>query len=63
MTASDKQGELTLNSETVTHTSNGNENFTHTINGYFKQELLSNRNIPVLPPVMNPGIDQGIVPI
>ena len=52
-TASEAQGDLTRNLETVTHTSNSN----------FEQKLLGNLTIPILPPAMNPGIDQGIVPI
>ena len=50
---SDAQVDLMRNLETVTHTSNGN----------FEQKLLSYRTIPVLPPEMNLGIDQGIAPI
>ena len=50
-TASDAQGDLTHNQEIVTQTSNGN----------FEQKILRNLTIPVLPPTMNPGIDQGIV--
>ena len=36
-TASDAQGVLTHNPETVTHTSNDNETVTHTRNGNFEQ--------------------------
>ena len=61
-TASDTQGDLTRNPETVTHTINGNETGTNTSNGN-SEKILSNRDIPVLPPSMNPGIDQGIAPI
>ena len=49
--------------ETVNHTNNRNERVTHTSNGNFEQKLLSNRTIPVFPPVMNPGVDQGIAPV
>ena len=62
-TTSDTQFDITRNPETVTHTSNGNETFTQTSSGNFEQKLLSNRTIPVLKPPMNPGTDQGIVPI
>ena len=62
-TASDSQGDLTRNTEAVTHTRNGNESVTHTINGNYEQKLLSNRTIPVLSATMNPGIDKGIAPI
>ena len=62
-TVSDSQGDLTRNPETVTHNINGNETVTHTINGNFEQKILSNRTNPVVPPTMNPGIDQGIAPI
>ena len=59
MTASDVQDDPTRNPETFTHTSNKSETVTHTSNGNFEQKLLSNRTIPVLPPAMNPGTDQG----
>ena len=52
-TASDAQGNLKRNPETVTHTSNGNS----------EEKVLSYQNIPVLPPLKNPGIDQCIAPI
>ena len=52
-TASDTKGNLTRNPETVTHTSNG----------HFEKELLSNRTILVVVPEMNPIIDQGISPV
>ena len=52
-TASDTQGNLTHNPETVTHTININ----------FEQKILSYQNIPVLPPPTNPGIYQGVGPI
>ena len=52
-TASDPQVNLTRIPEKVTHSSNGN----------YELKLLSNRTIPILPPPMNPGIDQGIVAI
>ena len=52
-TASDAQGDITCNPETVTHTRNGN----------FEQKLLSYRTIPVLSPPINPEVDQGIVEI
>ena len=48
--ASDAQGNLTHNLETVNHTSNGK----------FEQKLLSYRTIPIFPPPENPGIDKGI---
>ena len=63
VTASDTQGDLTRNPETSTHTSNGNETVIHTINGNFEQKLLSNRTIPIVPPAINPGIDQWITSI
>ena len=62
-TASDAQGNPTRNTETATHTSNGNESVTHTSNGNFEQKILSNQTIPVSPPDINTGIDQGIAPI
>ena len=62
-TASDAQGDLTHNLETVTHTSNGNETVTHTNNGDFEKNLLSDRTIPVIVLTMNPGIEQIIAPI
>ena len=46
--------------ETVTRTSNGIEKVTRTSNGNFEQLFLSNRTIPVLPPEINPGIEQWI---
>ena len=49
-TASEAQGNLTHNLETVTHTINGNSG----------QKLLSYHTIPVLPPSMNPGNGQGV---
>ena len=61
-TASDAQGDLKYNPETVTNTSNKNTTVTHTSNSNFEQKLLSNQTIPVLPPEMNPGIDQWIAP-
>ena len=39
------------------------ETFTHTSNGDFEQKILSKRIIPILPPAINPGIDQVIAPI
>ena len=60
VTASVAQGDLTHNKETITHTSNGNKTVTRTGNGIFKHKLLSNRNIPVLPPELNPSIDKSI---
>ena len=51
-TTSDAHRILTLNLETVTHTCSGN----------FEQKLLSYWTIPLLPPLTNPGIDQGIAP-
>ena len=60
VTASDAQGDLTRNLETVTHTSNKNKTVTNTSNGNFEQKLLSNRTIPVVVPKMNPRIDQII---
>ena len=62
-TASDAQGDLTCNLETVNHTSNGNETVTHTSNVIFEQKLLSNRSIPVVVPMTNLMIDQRIAPI
>ena len=62
-TASDAQGDLTLDPETVTHTSNGNEPVTRTSNRNFEQKLLSNRTIPAVVPTMNPRIYQNITPI
>ena len=62
-TASDAQGKPGHDPETVTHTRNGNEKFTHTCNENFEQKLLSNRTIPVVVPTMNPRIYQRIAPI
>ena len=50
-TASEAQGDLTRNLETVTHTSNSN----------FEQELLIYRTILVLPPSMDLWIGRGTV--
>ena len=73
VTASDTQGDITHNPETitgtrnrndtVTHTRNGNETFIHTRNGYFEKQLLSNRTIPVVVLMMNQKIEQIIAPI
>ena len=63
VTMSDTQGDITRDSETVTHTSNGIYIVTHTSKGNFEQKILSNQTIPVLPPEMNPGTDQGIASI
>ena len=52
-TASDAQSDFTLNTETITHTSNRK----------FEQKVLSYRNIPVLPPPTKTGIGQGIAEI
>ena len=62
-TVNDVQGDLKCNPETVTHASNGNKTVTHTNNRNFKQNLLSNRTIPVVVPMMNLNIDQRIAPI
>ena len=62
-TASDAQGGIVRNPETVAHNSNGNETVTHTSNVNFEQKLLSNRTIPVVALMMNPSIDQIIAPI
>ena len=35
----------------------------HNSNGNCKQKLLSYRTIPVLPPLINPGVDRWIAPI
>ena len=61
-TASNAHGDLIRNPEPVTHTSNGNETFTHTRNRNFAK-ILSNQTIPVVVSEMNPRIDQRIVPI
>ena len=62
-TTNDAHGDPTHNTETVNHTSNKNETVTHTGNGYFKQKIFINRNIPVVVPEMNPRIDQRIAPL
>ena len=62
-TASDTQGDPTHYPKIVIHTSNGNEKVTDTINRDFEQKLLSNRNLHVVVPTMNPRIDQIIAPI
>ena len=62
-TASDAQGGIVRNPETVAHNSNGNETVTHTSNGDFEQQLLSNRTIHVLIPTMKLRIDQRIAPM
>ena len=59
-TASDSQGDVTRNPETVTHTSNGNETANHTSNGKFEQQILSNRTIPVVVLTVKPNIEQMI---
>ena len=46
---SDSQGDLTRNLESVSHTRNGNETFTHTSEGGFEKKL-SNWTTPVLTP-------------
>ena len=63
MNASDAQGDPTHYLETVTHTSNANEKFTYTSNGYFEHKLLSNCTLPVVVSTMNPRIDDRIAPI
>ena len=60
VTASDAQGDITHNLETITHTKNGNETVTHTRNDNSEQKLLSIRTIPVVVPTMDPRIDQII---
>ena len=55
-TASDAHGDLIRNPETVNCTINGNETVNHTSNDNFEQKILSNRNIPVVIPMMNPRI-------
>ena len=62
VTASDAQGDITHNPETVIHTSKWNDTVTHTRNTNFEKKM-SNWTIPVLPPAMNLGIYQGIAPI
>ena len=62
-TASEPQGDITRNLETVTHTRNRNETVIHTNNRSFEQTLLSNQTIPVVLLTMNPRIDQRITPI
>ena len=62
-TASDAQGDITHNAETVTQTSNGNDTVACTSNGNFENKLLSKRTIPVVVPTMNPRIDQRIATI
>ena len=61
-TASDSQGDLTLNPETVTHNINRNETVTHARKGNFEQNLFSNRTIPLAVLLINPKIDQNISP-
>ena len=63
VTESDVPGNLTRNTETVTHTINGNETVTHTINGNCIQKLLSNRTIPVVVSTTNLLIYHRIAPI
>ena len=53
LTASDSQGNITSNQETVTHTSNGNS----------EQKVLSYWTIPIVPPSANLGIHQCIAAI
>ena len=60
-TASDSQGDVTRNLETVNHTSNGNEKANHISNGNFEQQILSNRTIPVVVLMVKPKIEQMIV--
>ena len=62
-TASDTQGNLTRNTNTVNHTSNEKEKFMETRNGDFEQNILSNRTLPVVVPTMYPVIDYRIVHI
>ena len=62
-TASDAQGGIVRNPETVAHNSNRNETVTHTSNRNFEPKSLINWTIPIFPPVMNPEIDQGVAPI
>ena len=59
VTASDTQGDLARNPDTVTHTSDGPDTFTHTSSGILDQKLLSGRTIrevSVFPPPTKPTI-------
>ena len=49
--------------KTVTRTSEGKGNVVDTSNGKLQQKLLSNLNLPVVVPKMNPSIDDSIAPI
>ena len=62
-TASDSQGDPARNTETVTHTSNGNEIVTHTSNMNFVQKVLSYCTIPAVVPTMSLRIYQRVVSI
>ena len=59
-TASDSQGDLARDLETVTHTSNKNETANHTSNGNFEQKILSNLTIPVVVLTVKLKIEQMI---
>ena len=61
-TASDAQGDLTRDTNTVTYTRNGKEKVTNTSNGNFEQNLLIKRTLPVVIPTMNPRIKDRIAP-
>ena len=56
-TASDAQGDISRNPETVTNTGNGNKTVTHTSNVNVEQKSLSNWAILVVLPMMSPRID------
>ena len=58
-TVSGAQGDLKINPDTFTHTSNGPDTVTHTSNRILDQKLLSERNIgevSVFPPTRKPTI-------
>ena len=59
-TTSDTQGDLTCDTNTVTHTSNVKEKIVDTSNRNFEQQLLSNRTLPLFVPMMNLRIDNRI---
>ena len=59
VTASDTQGDLTRNTETFIHTSNGNEKVTHSSNRNLEQKIMSNWTLHIVVPTMHPRIYQN----
>ena len=62
-TENDAKCDPESNPETVTHTSDGKEKVTDTSNINSQQKSLSNQNLPVVVPEMNPSINDRIASI